>query len=74
MIQQLTSDTHLISEILDESKIKLSIAFTPINHIIYSDIVDIFNTYEYENFLKIGKQKIEQFTQYATEYALEHWE
>ena len=26
--------------------------------IIYSDIVDIFNTYEYENFLKIGKQKM----------------
>jgi hypothetical protein len=73
MIQQLTSDTQLISEILDESKIKLSITFTPVNHIIYSDIVDIFNTYEYENFLKIGKQKIEQFTQYATEYALEHW-
>ena len=73
MIQQLTSDTHLISEILDESKIKLSITFTPINHIIYSDIADIFNAHEYEDFLKMGKQKIEQFTQYATEYALEHW-
>lgn len=73
MIQQLTSDTQLISEILDESKIKLSITFTPVNYIIYSDVVDIFNTYEYENFLKIGKQKIEQFTQHATKYALEHW-